>query len=126
MLSTYLGMAQETIKVWMYTFTNRTLMKALVEARSRGVTVQLITDKESLSTIYIHEMAAAGIKCTHHNLTNTAKMHHKFAIVDQFLLINGSLNWTAKGVKQNHENVIVSGSTVFINEFTQEFELLWK
>ena len=101
-------------------------MEALVQARKRGVIVKLITDKESLSTLYIHEMAAWGIKWTHHNLTNTAKMHHKFAIVDQFLLINGSLNWTAKGVKQNHENVIVSGSKVFISEFTVEFEDLWK
>ena len=36
-------------------------MKALIDARNHGVVVKLITDKESLSTIYIHEMAAAGI-----------------------------------------------------------------
>ena len=126
MLTDYLWMAQDTLRVWMYTFTNRSLMKALIDARARGVEVRLITDKESLSTIYIHEMAAAGIKWTHHNLTNSAKMHHKFAIVDQLLLINGSLNWTAKGVKQNHENVIVTESKVFISEFTWEFEELWK
>ncbi|CAI2364385.1 unnamed protein product [Moneuplotes crassus] len=121
----YLCMAQESIKVCMYTFTKRELMDCLIEAKKRGIRVQVIMDKESLSTLYIHELCALGIECTHHNLSNSAKMHHKFAIVDDFILINGSLNWTAKGVKQNHENVMVSSSKVFIKEFTQEFDLLW-
>jgi phosphatidylserine/phosphatidylglycerophosphate/cardiolipin synthase-like enzyme len=53
-------------------------------------------------------------------------MHHKFAVIDDFLLINGSLNWTAKGVRQNHENVIISDSKVYIREFKTEFKQLWK
>lgn len=126
LLKHYLSLAQHSIKVCMYTFTNRQLMDCLKEAKSRGIKVHLITDKESLSTLYIHEMASIGIECTHHNLTNSAKMHHKFAIVDDLILINGSLNWTAKGVKQNHENVIISGSKVYIKEFKEEFKQLWR
>ncbi|CAI2367905.1 unnamed protein product [Moneuplotes crassus] len=107
----YLSMAQESIKVCMYTFTKRELMNCLIEAKKRGIRVQVIMDKESLSTLYIHELCALGVECTHHNLSNSAKMHHKFAIVDDLILINGSLNWTARGVKQNHENVMVSSNS---------------
>ena len=124
-LKYYLSLAQISIKICMYTFTNRQLMECMRDAKNRGVRVQLITDKESLSTLYIHEMAAIGIECTHHNLSNTAKMHHKFAVVDNLILINGSLNWTMRGVRQNHENVMISGSQVYINEFLEEFESLW-
>jgi cardiolipin hydrolase len=126
LLRHYLSLAQHSIKVCMYTFTNRQLMDCLKDAQNQGIKVNLITDKESLSTLYIHEMAAIGIECTHHNLTNSAKMHHKFAIVDDLILINGSLNWTAKGVRQNHENVIISGSKVYIKEFKDEFKMLWR
>lgn len=125
-LKHYLSLACCTIKVCMYTFTSRILMNWLMDAKKRGVEIKLITDKESLSSLYIHEMAASGIKCTHHNLSSHAKMHHKFCIIDDYIFINGSLNWTAKGIKQNHENVMVTGSQVFISQFNAEFAELWK
>ena len=61
-LKHYLSLSQEKIIVCMYTFTNRQLMDELISAKDRGVHVRLITDKESLSTLYIHEMAAIGIE----------------------------------------------------------------
>jgi len=68
----YLGMANHSIKVCMYIFSNQQLMQALIDAKGRGCRVQVIMDKESLSTLYIHELNAAGVECTHHNLSNTA------------------------------------------------------
>ena len=85
-------------------------MQALIDAKERGCWVQVIIDKESLSTLYIHELASAGVECSHHNLSNSAWMHHKFAVIDEFLLINGSLNWTKWAVMSNHENIMVTGS----------------
>ena len=35
-------------------------------------------------------------------------MHHKFAIVDSNILINGSFNWTERAVSENCENVVIS------------------
>ena len=51
-------------------------------------------------------------------------MHHKFAVIDD-LLINGSLNWTQRAVMRNHENIMVTGSQLFISQFLDEFETLW-
>jgi cardiolipin hydrolase len=34
-------------------------------------------------------------------------MHHKFVIIDNKVLITGSLNWSAHGVNNNNENIII-------------------
>ena len=52
-------------------------------------------------------------------------MHHKFAIVDQRLLISGSFNWTMQAVMGNKENVIVTTEPLIVGPFVEQFEKLW-
>lgn len=35
-------------------------------------------------------------------------MHHKFAIIDSSILLNGSFNWTERAVYENCENLVIS------------------
>jgi len=41
-------------------------------------------------------------------------MHHKFAIVDQRMLANGSFNWTRQAVLYNQENVVITDNAVLV------------
>lgn len=52
-------------------------------------------------------------------------MHHKFAIIDDKLLITGSANWTAQAFFGNHDNVIITNEQTAIKSYKEEFEQLW-
>ena len=52
-------------------------------------------------------------------------MHHKFAIIDQKYLINGSFNWTANAAKKNFENIMITTSKSFVRQFSTLFDQLW-
>ena len=50
-------------------------------------------------------------------------MHHKFAIIDSNILINGSFNWTERAVSENCENVVISRCLLLIKSFRKTFNL---
>ena len=53
-------------------------------------------------------------------------MHHKFAVIDGRLLLNGSFNWTRSAVLENRENVVVTDNPALVAAFNREFERLSK
>jgi cardiolipin hydrolase len=53
-------------------------------------------------------------------------MHNKFALVDQWLLINGSFNWTRQAIAGNNENVFITDNAQIVDSYQKEFERLWK
>ena len=52
-------------------------------------------------------------------------MHHKFAIVDGGLLLNGSYNWTRGAATSNEENFIISDDKTLVAAFSAAFNKLW-
>lgn len=118
---------QSQTRVWvaMYSFTNENLAHTLIEAKQRGVDVRVIVEKQQAGGQYSQhqELAAAGIAVKID--TNPQLMHHKFAVVDSDILINGSMNWTGNGVGENNENELVIHSPELNQKFATEFEKVW-
>ena len=52
-------------------------------------------------------------------------MHHKFAIIDNKFIFNGSLNWSKKGVSKSHENILLLENEQIVKEFSDQFDELW-
>ena len=52
-------------------------------------------------------------------------MHHKFAVIDHYVVITGSFNWTVQAAKNNQENIIFIENKYLATEFSNEFERLW-
>lgn len=52
-------------------------------------------------------------------------MHHKFALVDDELLLSGSFNWTRQAITGNHENLLLTADPDVVDLYVREFEKLW-
>ncbi len=96
-----INQADAFINIAMYIFTDREIALPLIKARERGVKVRLYLDKEQVDYKYSQSrfLVQKGIKTR--ISSNNYIMHHKFAIIDNRLLLTGSYNWTFSA---NHRN----------------------
>ncbi len=53
-------------------------------------------------------------------------MHHKFAILDEAVVITGSFNWTTQAVKSNQENILFFENEKIAKNYLDEYNRLWK
>jgi phosphatidylserine/phosphatidylglycerophosphate/cardiolipin synthase-like enzyme len=56
---------------------------------------------------------------------NPAFLHHKVIIVDEHIVITGSLNFTDNADQNNNENVIIVDNPDIARLYTQEFNRDW-
>jgi mitochondrial cardiolipin hydrolase len=124
-LVSLLGSARRTVDICVFTITDDRISSAVLAAHRRGVKVRIITDDEKSSDLGsdIAEFRTNGIQVRMDN--STFHMHHKFAIVDGSLLLNGSFNWTRSASMNNQENFVLTGDQRLIAAFSKEFEKLW-
>jgi phosphatidylserine/phosphatidylglycerophosphate/cardiolipin synthase-like enzyme len=109
----------------MYSFTNEDFANALVRAHERGVVVRVLVERQQAGSQYSQhgKLAAAGMVVRIDS--NPNYMHDKFAVLDADTLINGSMNWTGNGVRENNENVMIVVSRELNEQFANEFQKIW-
>lgn len=116
-----------TSRIWvaMYSFTNADLAQGLITAKNKGVDVRVVVEKQQAGGQYSQhqELAAAGIPVRID--ANPSLMHHKFGVVDNGVVITGSMNWTGNGVGENNENLVIIASSELNTKFASEFDSVW-
>ncbi len=112
--------SRESIKIALYEFTSRGILKALLAARKRGVKLEVIlcdtsvnprnepdADYERYRSEQIWALIRNGVDVT--VLGSPSKYginHHKFAVFDGKMAEFGSYNWTYTSEKNHYENVV--------------------
>lgn len=104
--------ARRSVRVQAYLFTSRPLARALLDARGRGVTVEVLADAEQTARTrnsQIPLLSAAGIPVGLE--VRYAAAHNKILIVDAELpdgaVATGSFNFTYSARARNAENLII-------------------
>ena len=117
--------AKKTLDICVFTVTCDDIADPIIELHNKGIRVRVITDDEQRKSVGsdIEKFVSAGIPVKDDN--SRFHMHHKFCIVDNKVLLNGSFNWTRQAVLQNRENVMVTKSAAMVNAFASEFNKMW-
>jgi len=122
-----INLARKEIQLAIYTFTRPSIYKALAKAQRRRVKVEVkydaeVAEWEGMQDAIVY-MKDAGITCTEIVPVKgkTGKMHNKYLIVDQKVVITGSYNYTTAGTILNYENIVVIESSQIARQFYQNF-----
>ena len=120
---------KSTLYVAVYCLTHHKVTDALIEAKGRGVDVQIIIDPYSLDlTKNIERLAKAHIPiyvwdpchCEKPRGDKRALMHDKFCVFSDQVW-TGSFNFTHKATAFNEENAILIKSESMVKEFAARF-----
>ena len=117
--------ARETLDISVFTISDDRLSEAIVAAHRRGIQVRLMTDNDKAHDqgSDIFKLIRQGVDVRMDNTEN--HMHHKFALVDKRILVNGSFNWTRSATDFNQENILVTDESKLVSAYLAEFESLW-
>jgi hypothetical protein len=117
--------AQQFIYLAMAYFTDRDIAMAIIEAKNRNVTVDIILSSNAQNETVKLMLKGAGIN-VHAFDTGDARgiMHHKFCLIDNKISINGSYNYSLNASNNNVENIQVSDDITSYSQFLSEFERL--
>ena len=129
--------AKKELLVAVYAFTSEELAEALVQAKKRGVMVQVIIDQEFdarndkskgkfLEGQKITVRRSSGAKATTAN-RESGLMHQKFAVIDRKTIFTGSYNWTYSADSLNDENLLwFRDAGPLAEEYRKIFMQLWE
>jgi len=102
-----LDSAKKTVLVQAYSFTSAPIAKALVDAKKRGVDVQVILDKSQRSERYTSATFLANEGVPTYIDAAHKIAHNKVMIIDGQTVITGSFNFTKSAEEGNAENLLV-------------------
>jgi len=100
--------AKKTLSIAMFTWTRFDLAKAVIDAKKRGVNVQVALDNgcaagASAKVAALLKKGNIPVKCNR----GANLLHHKFMYIDGTTLVNGSANWTKAAFESNDDCFII-------------------
>ena len=116
--------AERSIFVQAYGFTSKKIIDALVQAKNRGLQVEIILDRSNF-----HEKKNDVLKLLQNNQIQIYQdkvagiAHNKVMIIDDNIVITGSFNFTENADKRNAENIIVMTNNDIAKAYYQNWLL---
>jgi phosphatidylserine/phosphatidylglycerophosphate/cardiolipin synthase-like enzyme len=117
--------AQVSIRFLAFSFTDYPLAKAMIDRASAGVDVKGVYETFG-STSEGSEMKTfwcAGVPVRQDG--NPGFLHDKIIIVDNSIVVTGSLNYSSNADDSNEENVVILDNPEIAALYLQEFGKLW-
>jgi phosphatidylserine/phosphatidylglycerophosphate/cardiolipin synthase-like enzyme len=114
--------AKRTILVQAYSFTSAPIAKALLDAHTRDVQVQVILDKSQRTEKYSSADFLANQGVPTMIDADHAIAHSKVIIIDGGLVITGSFNFTKSAQEKNAENLLIIRDQALAAQYTKNWD----
>ena len=135
-----------SINLALFVFSEQQLADILQDESQEGVKIKALIDKDFVFRDYSEGLdmlgVALGKNCKYESNNNPwqkpiqtvgmaqlpagDKMHHKFATVNNNIVITGSQNWSPTGNLNNDETVLIIKNATVAKHFLQEFSRLYQ
>jgi len=121
----YVQSAQTSIEFMAFTFTQDKLGTAMIDRKKTGVNVRGVFEATGSDTEFSEMTLLYCAKALVRQDGNPAFLHHKVIIIDNRIVITGSLNFTDNADENNNENVLIIDNADIARLYTQEFQRVW-
>ncbi len=125
-LEEQIDLAENKIVVAVAWFTNKRLFDALCKKAADGVKVKLIISDNEINRNSNIDYGDIQIGKSNLFLIDEEKMHNKFCIIDDYIVITGSYNWSYRA-ESNFENILIcSGDNDLVKQYKNEVKKIIK
>lgn len=122
--------AKASIDMAAYVLTDVALIEALERAAGRGVKVRVFLEPNQerdgtyASAAREKLLATPGVEVKRN--ARSVWMHLKSYLVDARLLRMGAANFSASGLKQQDNDLLISDDATLVKRFQSHFETMWR
>ncbi len=121
-----LKQAKQSVDVAAFNLTYDPLRDLLMELARKNIAIHIFAEDASLASEGSDLRELNGVSNIEVKIDGPESlMHHKFMIIDDGIVINGSMNFTRSAVHRNFENIMIVRNPEITRFFVDEFELLW-
>ena len=114
--------AKSSIFVMAYSFTSAPIAKTLLDAKKRGVKVEVIIDHSRNTEKYTETRFFKNMGIPVYVDSKEAIQHNKVMIIDSETVITGSFNFTKAAEEKNAENLLVIKSKELAKVYLENWE----
>lgn len=117
--------AQSSVRFLAFSFTDYPLAKAMIDRAAAGVDVAGVFEKVGSETDFaeLRTLHCAGVPVRQDG--NPSFLHHKYIVVDDRIVMTGSLNYSTNAEESNDENVLIVDNPEIAALYIQEFDRVW-
>jgi len=121
-----LSQATKSVKIAVAWISFDIYEKNFEDLLNAKITLEILCSDNKANRSYqtiISKLKKLGARITLLKMPSTNNhMHHKFAIIDESTILNGSFNWSKNAVRSFENLMIVKENIVLVKKFMNEFE----
>ena len=146
LISETLKIANNSLDLALFVFSDQGIANTMEKESLQGVKIRTLIDRNFAYRYYSEGLDLLGLalphKCSYEKENNPwqqpittvgipklvqgDKLHHKFAIIDNYTVITGSHNWSNSANHLNDETLLVIYNPLVAQHFQREFDSLYR